>query len=141
MVKKIKLDYSPEYDFLVIAIVSFEKDYKLVWDINNSLAFDFARTDDYLAYHKKRKLDQEFSSFIFSDEKEYIDYRIITNKSDQGYLLEELKNIDYIVLIKGDFEESYDRKFLSKLQNLKSVQSAFLLDLNKLKAKERLIEG
>jgi len=141
MVKKIKLDYSPEYDFIVIAIVSFEKDYKIVWDINNSLGYDFARSDDYLAYHKKRKMDQEFSTFIFHDEKDYIDFRIITNKSDQGYLLEEIKNIDYIILIKGDFEESYDKKVLAQLQNLKSVQSAFLLDLSKLKGKERLIEG
>ncbi len=139
MIKKIKLDYSPEYDFIVIAILSFEKDYKLVWDINNSLAFDFLRTDDYKAYNKKRQTEQEFSTFIFHDEKEYVDYQIITNKSDQGYLLEELKNIDFLMLIKGDFEDGYDKIFQSKLQNLQSVQSAFILDVTKIKAKERLM--
>lgn len=139
MVKKIKLDYNPEYDFIVIAIVSFEKDYKLVWDINKSFAFDFARTNDYKAYNKKRQVEQEFSTFVFHNEKEYLDYQIITNKSDQGFLLEELKNIDFLILIKGDFNDNHDKIFQAKLQGLESVQSAFIIDVSKLKAKERLM--
>ncbi|MCK4922691.1 MAG: IPExxxVDY family protein [Bacteroidales bacterium] len=140
MIKKIKLDYKPDFDFLLIAIVSFEKDYKLVWDINNSLNFDFVREDDYKVFNTKSKSEQTFPSFVFKNHDQYINYRLLTNKSDQGFLLDELKNIDYLLLIRGDFLEEYDKIFQKKLQKLQSVQSAFIIEVKKLKAKDRLLE-
>ncbi|MCF8379775.1 MAG: IPExxxVDY family protein [Bacteroidales bacterium] len=141
MIKKLKLDYIPDFNFLLLAILSYEKDYKLVWDINNSLSFDFIREDDYKIFNKKNKLEIGFPSFIYRNASQYIDHRLLVNKSDQGILLEEIRNIDFLMVIKGDYYEGYDKILQMKLQNLETVQSCFIIDVNKLKDKERLLEA
>jgi len=139
MIKKIKLDYIPDFNFLLLAIVSYEKDYKLVWDINSSLNFDFEKESDYKVFNRKRKVETEFPSFVYSNTSQYIDYRLLVNKTSQGILLEELKNIDFLLVIKGDFFEGYDKIMQTKLQNLESVQSAFIIDVMKIKDKDCLL--
>ena len=139
MIKKIKLDYIPDFNFLLLAIVSYEKDYKLVWDINNSLNFDFEKESDYRVFNRKSKVETEFPSFVYRNTSQYIDYRLLVNKTNEGILLEELKNIDFLMVIKGDYFEGYDKIIQMKLQKLDTVQSTFIIDIKTIKDKEHLL--
>lgn len=139
MTKKLKLDYTPDFDFIIIAIVSVEKDYKLIWDINTNLDFDFVRVNDYTVYNKKSKSDQAFSCFVSEQHCEYLDLKIISNKSLTGYLLDEIKNIDFLLMINGEYENDLAKKTQTLLNKLASVQSAFILDINRIKGKDRLL--
>lgn len=139
MVKKILLNYTPDYDFLLFALLSFEPDYKLIWDINNITGLDFSRTDDYVSYNKKLSCDQSFSSFIYFDEPSCLSYQVLSNQSNEGLLLEELKGIDYFLIVRGEYTEDFNQNFQTQLQKVKSIQNVFILEPEKLKGKERLL--
>ena len=137
--RKIILDYTPEYDYLLYALISFEKDYKLIWDINNSLGMDFIRTEDFSSFNRKINSEQLFSCFEYRDENSYLKYRVISNKSENGPLLDELKRIDYLVMITGDFQEDFSSDFLTILKKIKSIQNVFSIDPQNLKSRDRLV--
>lgn len=139
MVKKIVLDYTPEYDYLLLAIVSFEKDYRLIWDINQSLDFDFIRIDDFSSYNKKLGKDQFFSSFLYIDENTYLCYKLISNNSDSGSLMDELKGIDYLFMVSGEYPDNFGNSLKLRLNQVSSIQNVFMLEPSQLKARDRLI--
>lgn len=139
MVKKIILEYTQEFDYLLFAIVSFEKDYKLIWDINTNLGIDFLRMEDYSVFSRRTGKEQLFSCFNFKDENSYMNYKLLSNKSENGLLLDELKGIDYLLLISGEYPEDFVNDFMSRLNNISSIQNVFNIDPSELKSKEKLV--
>src|SRR5690606_41298212 len=83
------------------------------------------------------------SNFIF--ETEHSIFRLFKNKScnksfdGQGYLVSELKNFDFLILING-FEDSFSvDDFVSSLRTLTEIQYLQKIDVLNLKSKENLI--
>jgi len=136
--KKIRLTYDENFDFYILGISSFDKDYRLIWNINNSLGFQLVRTDNHVAFDKKAKTELDFPSYIYKDEDRYVRYRFIANKSDDMFLLDELRNIDYILLIQGEVDQSFVSSLRKDLSGVENVQAVFLIDPGKLKNKQRL---
>ena len=120
-------------------MVSDEPDYKICWLINNTFGFEFEKLDDLQLYHKKLAVDQSFSIFCYPDEEALLTYRIIRNKSDQGYYLDELKNLDYLVHIQGEIVPEKIHLFMHQLGSLPSVRICLPVDLRKIKEKERML--
>jgi hypothetical protein len=137
--KKVKLIYKQEYNFLLLGISSYEKDYRLIWNLNNNLNLFLAKTEDHYAYHKKAEGDQFFSCFLYMDKKTMLEYKIISNKSENGILIDELKTIDYFFILKGDYLEDYSDLLRHKISLIENIQAVFLIDAENLKNKERLI--
>ncbi len=134
-----KLKYLPEYDFVVIGITSDERDYKLIWEINNALGWNLERQDNYRWYNKSTETEFEFSLFTFTDPDSYIHYKLISNKHDGFTLLEELKNIDYLLLI---YDEPGMKQFAAlsdKIRKINVVRAIFHIDISRYKSKERLL--
>lgn len=127
MTKKLKLDYIPEFEFLLLGIVSYDRDYRLGWEINKELNIDLQRVDDHNIKHKKTGREQYFSCFTFSDENTYLDYKLLSNRSDNGFLLDDLRNIDYLIVITGEYYSSLAREMKNKLLKLESVQNCFII--------------
>ncbi len=139
MKKKVRLEYSEDYDFYILGIVSFDKDYRFIWNINEALETNFARIDNHRTIHKKTQSEQTFSCFFFEDPDSYIQYRILSNKGESGYLLDTLKNIDFLLLIKGDLSPEEVARFKTKLQRVENVHAVFNIDGNSLKNPQRLL--
>ena len=137
--KKIKLDYTEEYDFLLLGITAYEKDYRLIWSINNSLNLALAKTDDHEVLHKKSGEKQSYSCFSGHDENTMLDFKVIANKSENGLLMDELKNIDFFMVIKGEYDAHFSSSLKQKINKLENIQAVFVIDPEKLKNKERLI--
>lgn len=136
--KKIRLDYNEAPDFFILGISSFEKDYRLIWSLNNAMGFQFARTDDHQAFNKKVNAEIGFPSYIFRDDDRYIQYRFIANKSEDGILLDELKNIDFILLIQGEVDQNFIDAFRKNLTGIENVQAVFRITPGQLKNVQRL---
>jgi len=99
-IKKHKLDVELKYDFKLIGIASHEKDYKLVWAINQVLDTNFIKQDDHIVYSKKLDADQKFS--YFKAEENNLSYILLSNRSEDGFLADEINNFDYFFQIIGD---------------------------------------
>jgi hypothetical protein len=136
LTKKYKLDYNPEFDFLLLGIVSFERDYRLSWEINEILHLDLERVDDHIVKHKKTGSDLHFSCFIFNDENSYLNFKLLSNRSDKGALIEDVKNLDYLMVISGEYSDSFALDLKTELIKLETVQSCFILDPEKIKNSE-----
>ena len=127
-----------EEDFCLLGVVADEPDYKLCWMINQALDMNFEKQEDLQLYHRKRNEEQVFSLFSYYDPDAMITYRIIRNKSENGYFLEEMKNIDYLIHIQGEIHADRISDFMQSVNSLKPVRMCVPSDLSRIKNKERL---
>jgi hypothetical protein len=134
-----KLEYKEEFDFLLFGLSSHENDYRLVWKINQDFSFNFERGKNHKIISKKTGRELEFAMYSYDDEDTFYLYYLIANKSDQGVMLEELKNIDYLIMIQGDFTEAFSNGFQNRLKKIESIQGVFKIDPSSLKNKENLV--
>jgi hypothetical protein len=137
-VKRHKLELAMEEDFCLLGVVADEPDYKLCWMINQALDMNFEKQEDLQLYHRKRNEEQVFSLFSYYDPDAMITYRIIRNKSENGYFLDEMKNIDYLIHIQGEIHADRISDFMQSVNSLKPVRMCVPSDLSRIKNKERL---
>ena len=135
--KKHKLNVSFDYNFRLIGIASHEKDYKLVWSINQVLDLNFVRQEDHIVFNKKLDTDQSFSHFIA--EENNIIYNLLSNRSEDGFLADEINNFDYLLQIIGDITDAERNEIIKKIKSVDKVLTAIKLDPNCLASKHKLI--
>jgi len=138
-VKKHKLEMAIEEEFCLLGIVADEPDYKFCWRINRELEINFEKLDDLELYHPKLNVDQQFSIFAFDDEDAMVTYRIIKNRSDKGYFIDELKNLDFLVHIQGEIHKDQISTFMQSVNTIPAVLMCVPVDLARLLNKERLL--
>lgn len=138
-VKKHKLDLAIEEDFCLLGVVSDEPDYKLCWMINQHLDMNLEMQDELQLYHRKMDQEQIFSNFSYHDDDALITYRLINNRAEQGYFLDELKNIDYLIHIQGEISTGRISNFMLSIAALEPVRMCVPSDLSRIKNKERLL--
>jgi hypothetical protein len=64
---------------------------------------------------------------------------ILANKGTEGFLVPEMKNVDFFLLIRNYIDEDDLKAIINKLNKLPEVLVAVELDPIKLKSKENLI--
>ena len=138
-VKKHKLELAIDEDICLLGVVSDEPDYKLCWRINQRLDMNFEKQEELELYHSKLDVDQEFSLFHYYDEDSLVTYRLVKNRAEKGYFLDEFKHIDYLIHIQGEIDTSRISSFISAVNALDSVRMCVPADLSRIKNKERLL--
>ncbi len=139
MPKKVhKLTEKEDYRFRLAGISSAENDYKLSWSLNQILGINLVRIDNLEVYHKRLDGKQTFSQFEYSDEETLIQYRLISNRSINGFLLEEMTNLDYLLQISGVTDDGWLESLIEKINNIDGIILAFPLDPNTLKSRKKL---
>ena len=138
-VKRHKLDMAIEEDFCLLGVVTDEPDYKLCWMINRALDMNFEKQEELQLYHRKLDEEQVFSLFSYHDNDAMISYRIIRNRAENGYFLDELKNIDYLIHIQGEINTNRISGFMLSVGTLEPVRMCVPSDLSRIKNKERLL--
>ena len=135
--KKHKLTFQLDFNFFLLGISSSENDYRLSWEINKKLKISLRKSTDHVI--KREEIEQAFSVYTFSDEEVYLRYFLIANKSENGYLIEELRNMDYFLQIHGDLTDKQQEQIISYARNIKGITGVFNLDINTMKSKNKLI--
>lgn len=118
---------------------SHENDYRLVWNINQGFSFNFERAKSHKILSKKTRAEIEFTLYTYDDEDTFYLYHLIANKSEQNFLLEELKNIDFLIMVRGEFTEAFSNGFQNRLKKIETVQGVFKIDPASLKNRENLV--
>ena len=133
----LQLDF--DYDFELISVISSIRDYRMCWLLNKSLNFDFIRQEDIeIQFSKMRRLSY-FSLFLFEDEINFSQYYFINNKSSGTYLIPELKQVDYFLLLRGSDVLHEKGRIIDGLRSLQAVETFFEVNPNELKSKQNLI--
>ena len=135
--KKHKLSVEIKYDFKLIGIASHDKDYKLIFALNNALELNFEKQEDHVVYNKKLDVDQRFS--YYRAEENNVVYNLISNRSQDGYLADEINNFDYFLQIIGAVSSEDRNKIIKKIRETENVLTAIKIDPNCLVSKNKLI--
>ena len=94
-----KLSGEAETTVILIGISSHENDYRISWALNEHLGFRFTKSENYKVLNQRLKEFKEFSVYLYINNHDSNTYRLISNRCDDGFLIEELKNIDFLLLI------------------------------------------
>ena len=137
--KSHKLVVEDDFHFLLIGISSHENDYRISWAINTQLKMAFKRTDNLHIHNPRISEDQEFSLYQFTDPETLLHYDLFSNRCDNGFLLEEMKNIDYFLKISGDANKNFPTQLVNKLKKIDIITTAFEINPLKLKSRKKLI--
>lgn len=157
-----KLIYDEDFEenFTLIAIHCSEEAYKMAFLMNQHLSLKLKRKQTDLDFSTEGLLIT-FPLYDFEDVHKYTHFYLVANKcksveaslqSSGGlfsemvsekatvhYLLPEFKKVDYILKIYSDFETVPLRKFLSEINEIKQVISAYTLEMDNIKSKNNLI--
>ncbi|WP_185955159.1 IPExxxVDY family protein [Solitalea koreensis] len=134
--KILKIEFS--YDFTLIGIIAPIKDYRLCWFLNNELHFNLEKTDD-IIHSNAENNEIYFSRYTYFIDEGEIEYYLLTNRGSEGYLIPEHKEIDFFLMIHNLSYKSDIDQLLSRILNINIIQTALLLNANKLKSKENLL--
>lgn len=160
---KYVLDSGIDYDFSLLAISSQESDYQLCIHLNRMLGIELERFSPIELKNKSMKTPLAFSCFMFEDDEEEENrYVLLANRSMndvslvgkpaglslfddesaqdmKGFLIPELLQTDYLLLLHTNNHESLAAEIMAKLKKLKSVQGVQNIDPGTLPSKTNLI--
>lgn len=133
------LKFEIDLDFVLIAITTSLKDYRTCYLINRSLNFNFVKLPDLQVEIHPETEHVLFSIYNFSEDTAETDFYFIANKGTEGYLIPEMKNADYFVLIKNYIDEADLEHMLLALNSIPEIVTAIKIDPKKIKSRENLL--
>lgn len=129
------LDLGIDEDFELIGISSHEKDYRLAWALNRSMNWSLTRiTDIELSLKSQVSIHAQFQ---FEHPVDGHLYTLIDNKTENGYLIPELIQFDYLIKI-DQASAAMDDDFYKGLRKTPFVLAVYPVDLAKVKSKQNL---
>lgn len=137
---KVVLKFEIDLDFILIAITSPLKDYRLCYFINKRGGYHFSKVDDHEVYLPSSKSPNYFSRYEYANEDRELAYYLIANRAvDGGWLVPEMKHSDYFIIIKSFIDEEDLELLKQQLNDIEEVLTANEILPEKLKSKENLI--
>lgn len=136
---KLILKSELDLDFILIAITSVLKDYRMCFKINKQLQFQFYRTDELSLSKTDSKPPTLFSTYQYQLEQSETDMYLIANKGSDAFLVPEMKQADFFILIKNYIDDEDLQQLLINLNKIPDVSVAIQVNPKKLKSKENLI--
>ncbi len=134
-----KLNLIPDEEFSLLGIIARVPDFKLLFEVNDTLGTDFKRKEDLEIQPLKQT---EFSMFSIytdvEDENERIPY-IIANRGTAGLLVPEHKIMDYFLVMKGNYSSEEIQEWIDRLRAVRNIQGVYEIPLKKLKSRQNLI--
>ena len=139
--KKNKLLIEYEYNFDLIGIISPAREYKLAWSLNQVLKSGLVKQKDIIL-----ELTDNRSLIIsnFIERKHYGFIQLLKNRSFApdsrvDYLLPELRQFDFFLLIQDETETIDIIEIVQTLASNNEIQSVVKIDIDKVKSKENLL--
>lgn len=133
------IKFEIDLDFVLIAITSPLKDYRLCYMVNKSLNFNFVRADDLQLDALQGPGKVFFSFFKYGWESSETEFYLIANKGSEGYLIPEMNKTDYLFMIKNYIDEDDLDEIVLKLNKIPEIVAAVKVDPKKIKSRENLL--
>jgi hypothetical protein len=134
---KFLLALDEDYEFTLVGISCHSKDYRLCGELNKVLNIDLIRTED-LEIHKKGTINLH-SFYEYIDDDNYLEYYLISNRGDNGFLIPEQKKVDFFLIAKGNISGNHTNDLICKVNTLSLVLTSFSIDPTLLKSKQNLL--
>ena len=134
----ISLTDKQKFDFILIGIICEKKDYRISMELNKKLEINLSKEDEYSVFNSKRMEDKTFSFYEYTTENDDR-FNLISNKSQKGFLLPELNQIDYLFVVRLLRMTLEENEILNALKEIPIILGAYKLDASQLKSGENLV--
>ncbi|MVN21245.1 IPExxxVDY family protein [Mucilaginibacter arboris] len=133
------LNFELDLDFILIAITSHLRDYRLCYHINKELNSDFRKISDYCLDLFAGNEPLQFSQYFYKIEASETEFYIICNKSMAGYLIPEMGEVNYFMLVKNHFDQEDLDNTLFRLKHIKDIEAVKQVNPKAIKSNENLL--
>ncbi len=133
------LKFEIDLDFVLIAVTTSLKDYRICYLINKFLNFNFIKSPDLSVDIQQGAKPVLFSLFHYNWETTETDFYFIANKGVDGYLIPEMRKADYFLMIKNYIDENDLDNIISALNKIPEIVAAVKIDPKKIKSRENLL--
>jgi hypothetical protein len=133
------LKFEIDLDFVLIAITTSLKDYRICYLINKYLSFNFSKSDDLEVDILQGSGLVFFSLYQYHWEASETDFFFIANKGSDGYLVPEMRKADYFLMIKNYIDDDDLDKLITTLNRIPEIVAAVKIDPKKIKSRENLL--
>jgi hypothetical protein len=133
-VTRVKLNIEQNNDYILLGLVSSEPDYKLSLSLNKKFGISLKNitplkiTDDI-------KSELAFSRFSNNDDSTDLTFSLISNRCGKSFLLNKLKNIDYLLQINIPEKEISTDQITSSLREIDTINAVFNINISTIKDK------
>lgn len=139
MNKKV-LKFELDLDFVLIAVTSTQKDYRICYLINKYLDFNFVRMDDLeVNIYQHPSLPVAFSMYQYYWEASETSFYFIANRGSDGLLIPEMREADYFLMIKNYIDEEDLNNIINGLNRIPEIVAAIKIDPKRIKSRENLL--
>ena len=136
---KITLKLELDFDFIVLAITTSLKDYRLCFHLNKFARANFIRVDELALPQTGSPGVALFNKYTYLPENSETEFYLLSNKGSEGLLIPEMNRVDYFLVIKNFIDEEDLEAWTSHLKQIPEVLAAVEVDVKKLKSKENLL--
>ena len=133
------LNFELDLDFILIAITSCLRDYRLCHHINKGLNTNFKKVSDYRLDLFAGGEPMQFSQYFYKIEASETEFYIIANQSTSGYLIPEMGNADYFMLIKNYFDVEDLADMILRLRHTANIEAVMQVNPKMLRSNENLL--
>ena len=133
MPKKLRLDSDYDNNYTLIGIVSHQRDYRLIWSINEKMNLHLVKMSDLKIFQDKKNEINTFSFFYYDDPQTFKSYFFISNIGEKGALFPEHKQTNFFLLIKGNVPQALNDELMRSLNANEYVLTAHSIALLSIK--------
>ncbi len=124
--QKLVLEYSP--DFKAFGLFAALKGYRLCWLLNKDMGLDMKRMPDFLYTPNKATQPTSFPVFFYRNPALLIQYFLLVNKTPQGVLFDQPKNMDFLFLVRNPVDHDHADEVVKYVKQIPNVQAVFPID-------------
>ncbi len=106
MPKKLRLNSDYEKDYTLFGIVSHQRDYRLIWSINEKMHLHLEKMEDLKIFQDKKNEINTFSLYYYNEPNTFKSYFFISNMGEKGPLFIEHRQTNFLLLIKGNVSQT-----------------------------------
>ena len=140
MAKKILLKTRSEPVFYTLIGISCNlMDYRFLHLLNRELGVNFSKGEDLKILITNIDQPVAFSFYSYTDEDQRNFYYLVSNFSQDFIMVPEFRNIDYIMLIEGDFKKKKKDTLLTIIRSIPKVQAAYEIKFTNIKNAESFL--
>lgn len=128
-ITRVQLKINKKDEFILFGIVSPEPDYKLSLSLNKKFRISLKNIIPVKIINDNGS-ELAYSRFSDSSKSPDLVFNLFSNRSGKSFLLNKLKNIDYIFLVQDSENEYNTDQITASLREIESVNAVFNIKIN-----------
>ncbi len=128
MAKKNTVKILEDYTFELVGLYTHQKDYQIIWAINNALSFNLKKCSDFNFVLGREKQPLPFSLYNWEDNESKVSVVLLSNISLGIRLIREVRAANYLLFFVGGMAHFYYSEIVHDLKKIPQILTLIPID-------------